>query len=378
MGEDDTSRDASRDASRFSVSRRALLRAAGGTLAAAAATGVLYEGIARIAAPTRQTVAPPPRGYPAGQYQIADYGLRVIGDAGVEVLVPPLWNLVITATLKRAPATRDQRRLEAALAAVESAYPYSPAGVFALVAYGLPYFRRSLHPDVVAAHLPRMTADGAPVLLDAIRFATDDPYTVLEAADLVFHLRSDTLEQLHDVWRALFGGSGTLAGRAAPEADLSDLFAVTSVRTGFIGAGLPRRMAEQAGLAVASQIPQEAPLFMGFTSTQRLGQAEETAVRFEGLPDAAFPPLTTARPGDYFAGGTTLHLSHLVEDLDGWYLLPYAERLARMFNPGASAPPGRVTVPTDWLNPNPSAGDAALGVLGHSAAIQRESRSRTG
>lgn len=94
-----------------------------------------------------------------------------------------------------------------------------------------------------------------------------------------------------------------LAGRPAA-ADLSDLFRVTSVRTGFVGAGLPRRIAEGAGLAVAPHIPADAPLFMGFASTQRFGQASERAGAFEQPPDPLLTPLTTARPGDYFARGT--------------------------------------------------------------------------
>lgn len=364
-------------APRRGLSRRAMLRAAGGGLAAVAGAGLLYEALAHLAAPARPSVRIP-QGYPEGQHEIAAYGVRVTADTGVEVLVPPVWNLAITATLTRAPTPDDQRRLEAALQAVEAAYPYTPAGIFALVGYGLPYFRRYIRPDAFAAHLPHMTADGAPALLDAVRFATDNPFTVLEAYDVVFHLRSDVLAHLTDVRRALFERSGTLAGRRAPATDLSDLFTITSLRTGFVGAGLPRRMAEQAGLAVAGRIPEEAPLFMGFTSTQRLGQAAETAVRFDAPHEAGQPPLTTAAPGDYFAGGTTLHLSHLTEDLDGWYMLPYAARVARMFHPGTAAPDGRVTLPTGLLAPNPTSRDAAQGVLGHTATTQSGSRSPGG
>src|SRR5262249_4767163 len=151
--------------------------------------------------------------------------------------------------------------------------PYEPAGVFTLVAYGLPYFRTHIHPSVFEAHLPHMTrevdAGEAPVLLDAIRFPSDPSSMLLEANDVVFHLRSDVLANVQDVQRALFERSGTLAGQRAPDADVSDLFHVTSTRTGFVGPGLPRRMAQQARLNVASRIPEAAPLFMGFTSSQQ-------------------------------------------------------------------------------------------------------------
>src|SRR5262249_50391307 len=138
-------------------------------------------------------------------------------------------------------------------------------------------------------------------------------------------------------------------------------------------------MAQQAGLAAAPHIPEAASLFMGFTSTQKLGQASEAAVSFDGRRDPLLAPLTSARPGDYFAGGTIAHLSHLREDLDRWYALAYGERLRRMFHPDISAPPGRVTVATSWLNPNPTEAHAErLGVIGHNEAIQRGSRAAEG
>jgi hypothetical protein len=366
------------------LTRRRLLQVAGGgVIAAGAATGVaaLYHALSQVPAPARHG-GPPPGGYPPGQYQIADYGVRMRPDpeSAVPVDIPPVWNLVITANLTRAPGRREQQRLEAALRVVEAAYPYSPAGVFVQVAYGLPYFRSHIQPAVFAAHLPHMAdASGAPVLLDAIRFASDPPSLLLEANDVIFHLRSDSLDALHDVQQALFGHSGRLAGQSAPTADLTDLFHLTSVRTGFVGAGLPKRMAQQARLAIASQVPEQAPLFMGFTSTQQLGQAKEVAVSFEGRPDPLVRPLTTARAGDYFAGGTTLHLSHLIEDLESWYALSYDDRVARMFHLNAVSTPGRITLQTLWLNPNTTTLDAQQHrVIGHNEAVQRGSRTPEG
>lgn len=221
---------------------------------------------------------------------------------------------------------------------------------------------------------------GQPAVIDAVRFAGDQATTRLESNDAAFHLRSDRLHILQNVRRALFAGSESLAGQPVANVDLSPLFAVTSVRVGFIGCGLPRRMAEQVGLAVAPHIPPDAPLFMGFASTQRLGQAREQAVMFDQSPNPLVrQPLTTARPGDYFAGGTALHLSHLREDLAAWYAVPYEQRAARMFHLDAVAPPGRVTVQTLWLNPNPAGLDAQQHhVIGHNEAVQRGSRTAEG
>jgi hypothetical protein len=364
------------------ISRRRLLQAAGGAIAVGAGAAALYGALSLTAAPARPPVKPPPGGYPPGQYQISDFGVRVRPDpaSAVEVVIPPMWNLVITATLTRAPELRDQQRLEAALRAVEAAYPYSPAGVFALVAYGLPYFRRFVSPAVFAAHLPRMADDGeTPVLIDAIRFPSDPPATLLESNDVAFQLRSDVLDHLHDVQRAFFEHSGTLAGSRAPDADIADLFQITSVRTGFVGAGLPRRMAEQAHLASAARIPATAPLFMGFTSTQEIGEAKEVAVSFDGKRDPLLAPLTTARPGDYFAGGTSLSMAHMFEDLDTWYAMSYEKRVARMFHLNAATVPGRVTIQTQWLNPNTTVLDAReQHVIGHNESVQRGSRSPEG
>jgi hypothetical protein len=373
--EETQSREAGTDRGRGALTRRRFLAAAGGSAAA------LHMGLAAAEQPFRPDASALPSGLPAGQYQIADYGVRVEADpeSGVAVIMPPVWNVVVTARLARAPGLREQRRLEAALRAVEAAYSYSPAGAFALVAYGLPYLRSYVRARVWEAHMPRMAESGAPVLLDAVRFAGDTPATILESNDVALHLRSDTLDHLADIARAVFHGSGSLAGRPAPAADLSDLFHVTSVRTGFVGPGLPRRMAEQARLAVAPKIPAGAPLFMGFASTQRLGQAQEQAVSFDGRPNPLVPPSTSARAGDYLAGGTALHISHLLEDLDAWYALPYEERAARMFHLYAITPEGRVAVQTQWLNPNLSQLDAQRNhLIGHNEAVQRGSRTPEG
>ncbi|HKB49196.1 MAG TPA: hypothetical protein VKC57_15930, partial [Ktedonobacterales bacterium] len=107
--------------------------------------------------------------------------------------------------------------------------------------------------------------------------------------------------------------------------------------------------------------------------------ASEHAVSFDQPPDPLLTPLTTARAGDYFAGGTALHLSHLLEDLDAWYALPYEQRAALMFHLNVVAPAGRVSVQTQWLNPNLTPLDAQQRhLIGHNEAVQRGSRTSSG
>src|SRR5262249_8587447 len=146
----DRASPSSADASR--LSRRSLLRAAGGGLVAVASAGALYDVLSHLTASPQRTTTLVSQGYPTGQYQIADYGVHVMTYAktAIPVDIPPLWNVVITARLTRTPGLIEQQRLTDSLAAIEQAYPYTPAGVFTLVAYGLPYFRAYVQPEIFA------------------------------------------------------------------------------------------------------------------------------------------------------------------------------------------------------------------------------------
>jgi len=84
-------------------------------------------------------------------------------------------------------------------------------------------------------------------------------------------------------------------------------------------------------------------LFMGFTSTQRAALGPTRIANFEGLRG-----VTDQRPGDYFAHGTVMHLSHLFEDVEAWYLnFDFPERVATTFKPGLDVEDGTQTVPQD-------------------------------
>jgi len=361
------------------LSRREFLERSG--LAALSAAGVyaLLDGVA--APPARAatgTVSPPPE-------QHIMRGLRVIVDSGVAVLAPPLHHQVVTANLrvgrgKRALAAA-RAELEEALRTIERRLPPTPAGLGMIVGWGAPYFREyvpSAGGRRFPAYLPidrqASTRAGAPVaaLLDAEAFPSDPERLVLEENDVVVVLQSDSLAHIADAGRAIFSG-------------LAGMFELTSIRKGFVGGGfdgrtsLPKEMATRAGVPGADLIPEHAQLFLGFTSTQRSALGPDRIANFETLPG-----LTDQWPRGYFRNGTTLHLSHLFEDVQLWYqtsdftqrvwLATDASRAANNVLEGTlTLPEGPADVQTEELVER-FAPDAESGLVGHSASMQPVNR----
>jgi hypothetical protein len=279
-------------------------------------------------------------------------------------------------TLRSGPTARAghraaQQRLAAALATLDQRYPVTPSGLGVTVAWGLPYFRTHVARPA-ARYLPvdrrasRRKRRRVPVLIDAVRFPSDTQDVRLEQNHAAILLRSDSLSHISD-------GAKTLVG------ELGDVWRPTSVRRGFAGGGfdggpgLPRQLGQAAGVPGADLIPHGAELFLGFTSTQKasLGPGKIANIETLGYSDGG--------PGGYFRGGTTMHLSHLFEDLEGWYLtFDHADRLATTFRPGLQRPPDVQTIrqdPKDVATPLSVARDYHRGgTIGHSAAIQTASR----
>ncbi len=312
----------------------------------AGAAGAAAVGAAGIYELVDQLTSPPPRAAPAvlpSEQHLLD-GVRVVRDNGVEVLVPPLHHQVVTATvaLREDPheLRAGQAELEYALTQIERDFPPSPAGIGVTLAWGLPYFRRFV-PGAAATHLPHDRRAGRGALLDAIRFPSDPDDTILEANDVAVLLRSDSLEHIAEAARLLF--------------EQSKVFTVTSIRRGFAGGGfeggrsLPKRMALAAGIPGADLIPDTAELFLGFTSTQRAGLGPDRIANLETLGYADL------RDSGYFRRGTHLHLSHIDEDVEAWYLnFDFRERVDTMFRPNLEVAPGTQTVaqgPEDTSTP---------------------------
>jgi hypothetical protein len=335
------------------TTRRGVVVGAAGAVAGAAG---LYGLVERL---TETPMRPPVASTAAGPEQHLLGGIAVTHDNGVEVLVPPLHHELVTARVAVDSADlRDAHRaLEDALAELESRYANTPAGLGITVAWGLPYFRR-LVPSQWAEVGPVDRRAGSSVLLDAVRFPSDPDSVQLETHDVAILLRSDSIDHIADGEQALFDDAGVLER--------------TTIRKGFVGGGLPRKLAVAAGVSGAELIPERAELFLGFTSTlaHNLGPGKIANHETLGFVDL---------PQGYFAGGTHMHVSHIYENLEGWYLnIDHDQRVHTTFRPGLVVPPGTLTVPQD---PEDVAGVRDLsrdyrahGVIGHSASVQPASR----
>jgi hypothetical protein len=336
--------------------RQALAGAAAGVLGAAG----IYELVDQLSGST-----PPPR--PEGQLRPEQHlldGIRVIDSEGVPVLVPPLHHRVLTARVAVDPADfRDaQRILEHALGGLERDYAPTPAGLGVTVAWGIPYFARL---GVAAQRrLPFDKRALKPVLLEAQRFPSDPYDTVLERNDVAVLLQSDVLAHLDDAQKRILA---------------TKVLRLTSVRSGFAGGGfeggesLPKQMAVAAQVPGADLIPDTAELFLGFTSTQKAGMGPGKIANLETLGFVDFGG------HDYFVHGTHMHLSHIHEDVEAWYLnFDFNERVATAFRPNMSVKEGTQTVrqgPQDVSDVAKVRRDyRSSGRIGHSASIQTTSR----
>jgi hypothetical protein len=343
--------------------RQVLAGAAAGGLGAAG----LYELVDRL---TTSKPVPRAQGELQPEQHVLD-GVTLVRDNGVAVVVPPLHSALVTAHVATTDLRAAQSELEDTLVALEQRYAPTPAGLGITVAWGLPYFRRYV-PRQADLHLPidrrasRTKRHTVRALADAIRFPSDPAATILEDNDVAVLLRSDVREHIQDAERTLFHGSRILG--------------VTSIRRGFVGSdfhsggvSLAKRMAQAAGVDGADLIPDDAELFLGFTSSQHAALGPPRIVNFETLG------YVDLGPQGYFRSGTSMHVSHIFEDLASWYLtFDFQERVDTVFKPGLHVEPGTVTVSQ---GPSEAASAASVrrdfrrqGRIGHSSSIQPTSR----
>jgi hypothetical protein len=152
------------------------------------------------------------------------------------------------------------------------------------------------------------------------------------------------------------------------------------VRKGFVGGdgsgrpSLPKQMAVHARIPGAGSMPDNAQLFLGFTSTQRQALGPDLIANLESLPG-----LSDQWPDGYFRHGTTMHVSHIHEDLETWYdSFSYIRRVWATFRPGLDVADGTLTVAEGPLSTERRSDidyDARnFRLIGHSGALQPANR----
>jgi len=325
-----------------------------GAAASALAAGGIYELVDQLAgeAPKR---APVLLDRPDEQHLLDS--VSVILDNNVEVVVPPRHHQLITATIQTDDLRGAQHELSAALDELDRTYDQTPAGLGVTIGWGLPYFERHV-PEAWRAHAPYDRRAGKTALLPAVRFPSDPHETLLEENDVAILLRSDSRDHL---------------AHAAGVLDFPFLN-VTSIRRGFVGGGLPKKLALAAGVPGADLVPESAQLFLGFTSTQKDALGPRLIANHETLG------YVELGPKHYFRQGTHMHVSHLFEDLEAWYLnFDFDERVATAFRPGQpDVKEGTLTVPQPLKRADSShlveREFRTQGRIGHSSAIQASSR----
>jgi hypothetical protein len=332
-----------------------------------------------------------------------------------------------------------------ALNQIETSFPFSPSGAFVFVHYGLPYFQRlpsALTRDVRGKGIPRLLSDHTRLALEESPvFPTDvspqnptitkERFNVtvqIETNDLLFHMRSDSLNNLQNILNWL-QGSNNLNGSFVQSPAFNGLMSFQTTRVNFVQPGMPRRVADaQAAFNPAlfefhTRINPHSSMVMGFVDQQTDSSAPNGGVvAFTGSNHAV---LTNADAGDYFDNGCIAHFSHDIDDLFQFYLTPaqdptgegepFSERVQYMFRSnqlgttnGLAAQPtntadefsqggGPAFVPNVFQGPNAaergardnagtfSATNATLDAtftgtprIGHEVALQRSSRATDG
>jgi hypothetical protein len=308
----------------------------------AGAGAALMTAIGELAwTPQRLALAAGP--LPNIQFDIGNFIPPAQTINGVSVRFGPVFVLFAPIRLTRSPSKADQTTLANALNTIEANYAFGPAGVITHIVYGLPYFNR-LPQSLVAANMPRLLSNTNRFALEeAVPTTTDvvpgngivkQTYNVpvrIESNDIVLVLRSDTTGNASDVLSWL-QGSGRLNGKSVPSPAFNGLFSFQTTRLQFTQIGMPRLIASHFSPPYLDQVNDKSPMWMGFTDQQVDASAPAQQVTFEGNSTAR---LTTATSSSYFANGSIMHFSHVIEDLAQFYSRAdgedFLERVQYMF-----------------------------------------------
>jgi hypothetical protein len=397
-----------------SISRRRILQ-----FGAAGAGALVTRLDQRFTLPNRVPHQTPSR-LPEIQFAIGDFLAPVRTIDGVGFRFGPTYTQFLPARLRRTPTMDERNALDEALDTIEATYAFAPDGVFTIVSYGIPYFR-SLPASLVRSHIPRLNDDAERFAFEEAQASPTDvaPFNPdiqkarwhvpvsIEANDLLFTIRSDDLRITREVM-AWLGGSDRLGGARVPSPPLAEVLAFDEPRLMFVQPGMPRQLADAASLPYAGRINPDSPMWMGFADQQVDATGPADIATFQGNASAS---LTNVTSDDYFFNGAVQHLSHVILDLEQFYLAKrvaedqqdendnedetYLQRVQYMFR---STPPpsngfddqltdggGPAFLPNDFLGPDDAArGAAGRGTpkgeprIGHVSALQRSSRAADG
>jgi hypothetical protein len=404
----------------YTVNRRTALK---GAAALATAMGTL-ELVGKVAHLPNRAGAAEARGGRGGndvtaaalpdiQFDIGNFIAPAQSLGGIQMQLPPVHTVFLTARLLRRPTRTDQAEMNRAMDTLEANYPFAAGGVITFVSYGLPYFRR-LPSSLVTSAIPRLRSNTSRLALEeAVASPTDvsprNPgitklnFNVpvrIEANDVLFTLRGDNQTFVQDAVSWL-GGSNRLAGRPITSPAFGRLLQFTSSRAMFTQLGLPKFVAAQANLPFQQFIHPQTPMWMGFADQQVDAAGPAAITTFAGNPSAR---LTSARPGDYFDNGSIQHLSHVILDMRQWFDLDannvpgddgvFTERVQYMYHspaidPGSADQLTNSGGPAFLRNENRGANYArqtAQGIgtednehrIGHLSSLQRSSRAADG
>src|SRR3954447_10549240 len=218
------------------LTRRQMLA---GAAASALAAGGIYELVDQFGGDTPARAVPLRR---PGEQHLLD-GVVEFVDNNVDVIVPPRHHQLVTANIRAGDVRSARSDLVGMLEELDRKYDATPAGLGVTVAYGLPYFERRV-PEAWRAHAPFDRRARKSALLPAVRFPSDPHETGLEENEVAVLLRSDSREHVAHGARLLF--------------DDLDVSAPRSIRRGFVGGGLPKKMSMAAGVPGAALVPASA------------------------------------------------------------------------------------------------------------------------
>jgi hypothetical protein len=419
------------------IDRRDLLKIAG-----AGAIATTMASLSTTAwMPKRVEALPAATQFPDIQFDLSQFVHPATTVNGIQVQFGVTYTYMAPTTLSRTPTKTDQAVLEKALETIENTYPFSPSGVFTMVAYGVPYFNR-FSSSLVASAMPRLASNTSRFVLEEavpsptdvssanpnVTKATFNVSVIIETNQVLFLLRSDNLNNIQDVISWL-QGSNSLNGQSITSPPFGNLFTFHTARINFVQPGLPSQMASQRGFSFTSEINPTSSMWMGFVDQQVNASAPKASnVTFAGTgPNSSgtgAAHLTTAKSGDYFDNGSIIHTAHTLLDLAQFYnkddtkfagAEPFSERVQYMFSSfdpngntglpfpedandaftnggGQGAPTGNTAtqqqsafLPNKFMGANAQASNFDPGSLpskvfrvGHTVGLQRSSRASDG